>query len=291
MAVRGAKNTFAQLGAAVLVAALAAVGLAAHSPVPRPHHHVALTAGTSSVAISEPMAAPAAPSGGYVPRGDWHGPTRAAVECPQMDNRGGDNEATTGGPDPTDGHVSIPAIGVGSAPIVRVGFGPEGMNLPRNARDIAWLDQGPFPGVTNNVVLAGHIGWGGATGAFAALPSLRPGDVVTVVLHGKTWKYMVRWSCLFPYNSPRGSQVIGFTSVPSLTMVSCAGTWNAAAGTHNERIVVRAEQIYPAPHANPYPADAQAQQHSSSHGGSRSTGPDPTPTPSGGALPVVPLRS
>ena len=35
------------------------------------------------------------------------------------------------------------------------------MEVPTNARDVAWFDQGPLPGRTNNVVLAGHIDYNG----------------------------------------------------------------------------------------------------------------------------------
>jgi len=274
---RRSSNSIAALCAAALIASAAVVGLVTGGPSPRPHTKP-LAIGRADVAVSYPD-----PAGPRVARGEpvrWTGPAPASVDCPQMTNPGGHNIITSPGPDGTDGNVSLPSIGV-NAPIVRVGFDGNGnMVLPHDARDVAWLDQGPFPGSNNNVVLAGHIAWGGVPGSFGTIDRLHPGDVVTIVLHGKTWKYAVRYSCLFPFNSPRGLQVIGYTPVPSLTMVSCAGTWNAAAGTHNERIVVRAEQIYP---PVPHPAPP--------HAGSPSSKPKATPAAPGSGLPAIPLRS
>src|SRR5439155_16528601 len=80
--------------------------------------------------------------------------------CPQMDNPGGRLDWTpsaNAGPSPTDGTVALPTLGV-QAPIVRVSVNLSGnMAVPSNARDVAWLDQGPLPGRTHNIVLAGHI--------------------------------------------------------------------------------------------------------------------------------------
>ncbi len=263
------------LAFAVVVSAGAALGVRPSAgPV---HRHVLAVAPKPEITLAKPAPAQLA---GYAPR-PYVAPAAVSADCPQMTNPGGRNVMAAPGPDATGGSVAIGALGV-TAPIVRVGFDRNySMVLPTNARDIAWLDQGAFPGATNNVVLAGHIAWGGVTGAFAHIERLRPGDVVQVALHGKTWRYAVQYSCYFPYNSRRGAQVIGYTPVPSLTLVSCAGGWNAGAGTHSLRIVVRAVQIYP---ALPHEAGASA-----SAGATRATN-SPSPTPSPRTLGIVPLH-
>jgi len=252
----------AALCLAFLIAATAVVGITSRHPEPSTR--------VLASAVKAPVSVPALPSG-RVAAARWSGPSPASTDCPQMTNPGGRLQSSAAGPNPTDGTVSIPGLAV-HAPIVRVGFDASGMVLPTNARDVAWLDQGPLPGVTNNVVLAGHISWSGVPGSLGGIEQLKPGDVVSISMSGGTWRYAVRFSCLFPFNSPRGSQVIGYTDVPSLTMVSCAGTWDAAAGTHNLRIVVRAEQIYP-----PVPSSMSPAASSSR---ARAT-PAPTRTPSG----------
>lgn len=161
-----------------------------------------------------------------------------------MDNPGGLRwrPSPEAGPWPTGGTVSLPRFGV-TAPIVRVGVGPNGMVVPHNARDVAWLDQGPFPGDTNNAVLAGHINYSRVAGSFSRLTQLSPGEIVSVTLDGKRWDFKVTWNCLFDRNTDQAAQIMGRTDVPSVTLISCGGVFDRAAGTHNKRVAVRAELV------------------------------------------------
>lgn len=167
-------------------------------------------------------------------------------ECPQMDNPGGGlnwGPTKERGPSPTGGTIALPTLGV-EAPVVKVGIdGESRMVVPSNARDVAWLDRGGIPGYTNNVVLAGHISYSRVAGSFMRIGSLRPGDEVVLEMNGETLRYRVTWACLFNRNTDRASQIMGYTDVPSLTLISCGGGWDAAAGTHSGRWAVRAEQV------------------------------------------------
>jgi len=170
----------------------------------------------------------------------------AAAGCPEMDNPGGRlawNPSPDSGPFSTNGSVVLPIEGV-RAPIVRVGIDTSGnMVVPTNARDIAWLDQGPLPGHTNNIVLAGHIDYNGIIGSFNGLQRLRPGDTVAVQMDGKVWAFEIKWSCLFDRNTTMASQIMGYTNTPSITLISCGGVWDPSAGTHDKRVAVRGELI------------------------------------------------
>lgn len=170
----------------------------------------------------------------------------AASGCPQMDNPGGRlawNPSPNSGPFATGGDVVLPTQGV-RAPIVRVGVDTTGaMVVPRNARDIAWLDEGTLPGRTNNIVLAGHIDYNGRIGSFAGLQSLRPGDTVAVQMNGKVWAFEIKWGCLFDRNTTMASQIMGYTETPSITLISCGGVWDPSAGTHDKRVAVRGELV------------------------------------------------
>jgi sortase (surface protein transpeptidase) len=174
----------------------------------------------------------------YVYRGD--------TTCTQMTNPGGRikwEPSSNAGPWPTGGTVSLPTLGV-TAPIVRVGVDTNGhMVVPGNARDVAWLDQGPIPGQTNNVVLAGHIAYSHVRGSFGGIQQLRGGDLVTIEMNGKKWQYRVVWSCLFDRNTESAQKIMGYTNVPSVTMISCGGVWDPGAGTHAKRAAVRAELV------------------------------------------------
>lgn len=147
------------------------------------------------------------------------------------------------GPWPTNGTVSIPRLGT-AAPVVRVGVDRAGqMVVPAGARQVAWLDQGGIPGRTNNLVLAGHISWSGVPGAFKYIGSLQPGDTVDFTIDGKRMLFRVTWACSFVRSSPDAPRIMGYTETPSITLITCGGGWDAYAGTHTNRIVVRAEMI------------------------------------------------
>lgn len=166
--------------------------------------------------------------------------------CPGLDNPGGRltwSPSPDAGPFPTGGTVVLPTEGV-QAPIVRVGVDQTGaMVVPTNARDIAWLDEGPLPGRTNNIVLAGHIDYNGVAGSFGGLQQLRPGDTVAVNMSGKLWAFQVQWSCLFDRNTPLAARIMGYTNTPSITLISCGGVWDPSAGTHDKRVAVRGTLI------------------------------------------------
>jgi LPXTG-site transpeptidase (sortase) family protein len=117
------------------------------------------------------------------------------------------------------------------------------MVTPRNAKDVAWLDQGGFPGRTQNAVLAGHINYSRVPGTFRNIKNLGPGDRVFVNLDGARWEFAVTWVCTFDPSTNLAEQIMGYTNVPSITLVTCGGTFDRRLGTHNRRTVVRAELV------------------------------------------------
>jgi LPXTG-site transpeptidase (sortase) family protein len=169
----------------------------------------------------------------------------ASPACPQLDNPGGLkwNPAPDAGPWSTDGVVRLPRFGV-AAPIFRVGINTQSeMELPHNARDVAWLDEGGFPGDTQNPVLAGHINYSHRAGSFSRIQQLRPGDTIVVDINGKHYEYAVRWTCLFDRQTDLAAQIMGYTNTQSITLISCGGVFDPAAGTHNKRVAVRGELV------------------------------------------------
>lgn len=133
--------------------------------------------------------------------------------CPGLDDPGGNAVVKASVPDPvpTDGTIAPPSVGV-DAPLVRVGVRDGEMVVPRTAHEVAWLDGGSFPGPTNNAVLAGHHDWNGRLGSF-------------------------------DLDTPEAPRIMGPADVPSVTLITCGGVFNRRAGTHNQRIVVRAELV------------------------------------------------
>lgn len=171
---------------------------------------------------------------------------QSSSECPQMSNPGGKllwEPSPDAAPRTTDGRITIPKLGV-EAPIVRVGINTAGqMMVPRNARDVAWLDQGSFPGPVRNAVLAGHIKWSGVPGSFNRIGDLASGDRFVVQFGERRLTYEVIWSCAFNRSTEFAEQIMGYTHEPSVTLITCGGEFDSAARTHTKRMVVRAELV------------------------------------------------
>ena len=124
-------------------------------------------------------------------------------------------------------------------------------------------------GRTNNIVLAGHINWSGQDGSFKRIGELKKGHDIYAKMNGKSWRFKVTWNCTFPRDTEYADRIMGYTDKTSVTLISCGGEFNRAEGTHEKRIVVRAE-LYPpankkAPGSRPKPTPKRT--------------PKPTPTP------------
>ena len=72
---------------------------------------------------------------------------------------------------------------------------------------------------------------------------MKPGDIVTLSMGGKTWQYRVQWTCIFDRQTTQAARIMGYTENPSVTLISCNGVFNSRAGTRNKRVAVRAELI------------------------------------------------
>jgi sortase (surface protein transpeptidase) len=228
-------RTFATFAASVAIVVAATLGIIIGAPTSVAVQSVRIVAKPTPkavVTLETPRPAPA--------------PAYRADECPQMTNPGGRIQwipSANSGPWATDGTVTVPALGT-RAPVVRVGVDPTGqMVVPPGAGKVAWLDQGGIPGRTNNMVLAGHISWSGVPGAFKHIGSLKPGDMVDFTIGGKRMVFRVTWACSFVRSSPDAPRIMGYTTVPSVTLITCGGGWDSYAGTHTNRIAVRAELV------------------------------------------------
>lgn len=99
------------------------------------------------------------------------------------------------------------------------------------------LEGTALPGQMSNVVLTGHLQSLTNGNVFADLERLRPGDAVSVYTEGREWRYTVRDSKLV---LPNQVGVVGPTPDETLTLVTCAGTWNPFTRMYSHRIIVTA---------------------------------------------------
>ncbi|PFG03014.1 class F sortase [Bacillus sp. es.036] len=135
--------------------------------------------------------------------------------------------------------LSIPAINV-DANVEHVGQLPDGqMDVPRDDRNVGWYEPGAKPGERGNAVLAGHVDNKTGPSVFFHLGDLEAGDLVTVTdEHGLAYDFEVHAVESYPRNNAPLEKVFGTSSKSSLNLITCTGTFDRDAGTHEERMVV-----------------------------------------------------
>ncbi len=139
--------------------------------------------------------------------------------------------------------LRIPHIDV-DAPVVEVGRTADNvMEAPEGPVATGWYGRGPRPGEMGSAVIAGHRGYRVGTAVFDDLGTLRPGDLVHVFDEaGGTVAFRVAESRRYrPWT--RAPEVFSRDDGRYLNLITCAGEWDAAAGTHTERLVVFCEAV------------------------------------------------
>ncbi|MGH7922052.1 MAG: class F sortase [Candidatus Dormibacteraceae bacterium] len=136
--------------------------------------------------------------------------------------------------------LSIPAIGV-QAQVEDVGLDATGaMAVPSNIDDTAWYDDGPAPGQAGDAVLDGHLDWYTGPAVFWNLANLHAGDTISVTMSsGSRLNFDVETLQSYPYTSaPPG--LFSTSGPPRLSLITCAGQWDAGKQIYSNRLVVTA---------------------------------------------------
>lgn len=150
-----------------------------------------------------------------------------AISQSPAGHRGVKPAAARGGATLPPERLLIPAIGA-DWPIVLA----TAEHLP-HFRGVGWLMGSAAPGRPGNMVLFGHRGGDFAT--LARLPELRVGDAVIVLTAEAELRYQVRETF---ETTPDDVAVLAPTAEPTLTLITCAGTWDAVARTNALRRIV-----------------------------------------------------
>jgi len=144
------------------------------------------------------------------------------------------------GPAAPPSRLVIPAIGVDAA-VEPVGLDAQGrMAAPARTTDVGWYRLGAAPGDAGDAVIDGHLDWWNGPAVFWRLDRLRAGDRVAVVrADGTEVDFVVDASRTVPYDASLQDL---FTEVgpPTLTLITCAGAWDAGRATYLQRLVVHA---------------------------------------------------
>jgi hypothetical protein len=143
--------------------------------------------------------------------------------------------------------VEIPAIGVRSS-LLQLGLQADGtMAVPPLTRPFVagWFDRGPTPGQRGTAVIVGHVDAAGVGPAiFYELGDLRPGDRIYVTLADRRTAVFAVWAAaLYPKADFPTATVYGYTSRPSLRLITCGGIFDPQTGHYLSNIVVFADYV------------------------------------------------
>jgi sortase (surface protein transpeptidase) len=117
--------------------------------------------------------------------------------------------------------------------------------VPIGPRPVGWYTGSPTPGQRGPSVIAAHVTWNGARGAFWALGQMRPGQRITIRrADAKTVTFEVTRVAVYQKSSFPTSVVYGNTADPELRLITCAGDYHpGTAEPYAANVVVYAEAV------------------------------------------------
>lgn len=145
----------------------------------------------------------------------------------------------------------IAKIGV-DAPITMRVVGTDGhMPRPEGPTDVVWYDFSAFqglggrPGVGGNTVLSGHVDYRDyGPAVFWDLRKLEAGDEIVIRLSdGSEYKYVVQWNRVVDSSAAVWNDIVASTPQESVTLITCAGTFDPSTRTYDQRRVVWAVRV------------------------------------------------
>jgi hypothetical protein len=142
--------------------------------------------------------------------------------------------------------ITIPKIGVSST-LVPLGLTPEGaLQVPdvRTPLQAGWFAKGVAPGAVGPAVVVGHVdgeinGQKGQPGVFYRLHELAPGDQILIDrADGSSLRFMVAAVESYDKSGFPTGKVYGDTERPELRLITCHGTFDHAAHSYEQNLVV-----------------------------------------------------
>jgi hypothetical protein len=137
-------------------------------------------------------------------------------------------------------HIRIPAAGVDAEiePVFVDGRG--NMAVPSRSDRVGWYAGGPSPGSPGDAVLDGHLDTAAGSAVFGELHRLKAGDQLIVDWSGgRTYTFIVESVRLYSFDAhPDG--LFAADGPTRLSLITCAGPWDARLGTYRQRLVVDA---------------------------------------------------
>ena len=140
--------------------------------------------------------------------------------------------------------IEIPSLHV-KATIEEVGRLDNGqMGVPQDPDQAGWFSPGTKPGGRGSSVIAGHVDSKTGPAVFYELDKMEIGD--EVLIHGEDGE-IVRFAVVkkvaYPRTDAPVDTIFGFTYGSGLNLITCTGSWDRKAKTHDDRLVVYTELV------------------------------------------------
>jgi hypothetical protein len=137
--------------------------------------------------------------------------------------------------------IRIPAIGADSA-LIGLGLQADGtLQVPADGSIAGWFTGSPTPGELGPAVIAAHVDWNHAPGAFFHLRDLERGDEVAVDrADGSTARFVVLGVEQYPKDAFPTERVYGDIDHAGLRLITCGGSFDRAARSYRDNVVVYA---------------------------------------------------
>jgi sortase (surface protein transpeptidase) len=168
--------------------------------------------------------------------GHTSSPAVASASVPVLVTR----TPTRAGPRPV--RIDIPKIAV-SADVEGLHRGADGaLNVPPDWDVAGWYADGVVPGQRGPAVIVGHVDSAhDGPAVFYRLPELRRGDNLTVeTSDGQSHRFVVDTKRAFAKTSFPTELVYGPTALAELRLITCTGSFDRAAHSYTENLVVTA---------------------------------------------------
>jgi len=150
--------------------------------------------------------------------------------------------------------IRIPAIEVDSG-LIGLGLQADGtLQVPDDGRVAGWFTGAPAPGQLGPAVVAAHVDWDHTPGVFFRLRDLDDGDEVLVDrADGTTARFEVLEVEQYPKDAFPTERVYGDIDHAGLRLITCGGSFDRAARSYRDNLVVYAGLVGEAPAPAPAP--------------------------------------
>lgn len=139
--------------------------------------------------------------------------------------------------------ISIPSIGIENAPTEYLSITQDGsMETPHQSSNAGWLQLGPKPGEVGSSIISGHYDdQYGQPAVFYNLKYVQKGaDIIVHMADGSDRQFVVDFVGEVDAYGNNIDAITRQTEYPSLTLVTCHGTWDVRNHIYSKRLVVYA---------------------------------------------------